>query len=195
MSSTNRSNSRDFHISDYYITPINEIINFLNEFNKHEDILLKPNISILDCCAGGDLNHPMSYPEALKQTGINPANISTIDIREDSLAEIKADYLKYSCKNKHDVIITNPPFGISRQIIEKALEDVKDNGFVIMLLRLNYFGGRLRKDLWDKQMPKYCFVHHKRMSFTDDGKTDSIEYCHMVWQKGYYPEFTKLKVI
>ncbi len=49
-----------------------------------------------------------------------------------------------------------------------------------MLLRLNYFGGKVRSKLWEEHMPKYCFVHNKRISFTDDGKTDSIEYCHMV---------------
>ena len=40
--------------------------------------------SILDCSAGGDKEHGMSYPEALKTFGCN--NITTIDIREDSLA-------------------------------------------------------------------------------------------------------------
>lgn len=195
MSSTNRSNARNTHISDYYITPINKIIIFLNEFNKYENILSKPNTLILDCCAGGDSKHPMSYPEALIKCGVTPNNIETLDIREDSLANIKTDYLTYQCSNKFDVIITNPPFNQARQIIEKALNDVKDNGFVIMLLRLNYFGGKLRKDMWEKQMPKYAFVHSRRMSFTDDGKTDSIEYMHCVWQKGYYPEFTQLKVI
>ncbi|HBF3986180.1 TPA: hypothetical protein KOD80_004273 [Clostridioides difficile] len=44
-------------------------------------------------------------------------------------------------------------------------------------------------------MPKYIFVHNRRMSFTDDGKTDSIEYAHFVWQKGYNPKFSQLKVL
>ena len=35
-------------------------------------------------------------------------------------------------------------------------------------------------------MPKYIFVHHQRMSFTEDKKTDSIEYAHFVWQKREY---------
>ena len=194
LSSTNRSNARSNHAEDYYVTPVSSIIDFLNEFNKYENVFHK-DIHILDPCAGGDIKHPMSYPKALKNIGINPDNISTIDIRSDSLAKVKTDYLKYNCRNKFDVIITNPPFSIARDIIEKSLDDVKDDGFVIMLLRLNYFGGKLRKDMWDKHMPKYSFVHHRRMSFRDDGKTDSIEYQHVVWQKGYYPEFTKLKVI
>jgi len=43
-------------------------------------------------------------------------------------------------------------------------------------------------------MPKYVFVHHRRISFTG-GTTDSIEYMHAVWQIGYKNEFTKLKII
>lgn len=194
MSSTNRTDARKKHVSDYYITPTDKIVDFLNEFNKHEDIFTK-DIHILDPCSGGDDKHSMSYPEALKQIGVNSTNIDTIDIRKDSLADIKGNYLEIDCKNKYDIIITNPPFNIARDIIEKALNDINDDGFVIMLLRLNYFGGKLRKDMWDKQMPKYAFVHNRRVSFTDDGKTDSIEYMHCVWQKRYYPEFTQLKVI
>ena len=191
MSSTNRSNSRDNHVADYYVTPIDKISDFLEEFERVETI--DKNIQILDCCAGGDEKHPMSYPEALSKKGFN--NIATLDIRDDSLSETKGDYLHMDYTNKMDMIITNPPFSLALDIIKKSLEDVKEGGFVIMLLRLNYFGGKIRKELWEKQMPKYCFVHHKRISFTDDRKTDSIEYAHFVWQKGHNEQFTRLKVI
>ena len=191
MSSTNRSNLRDTHIADYYVTPIDKISDFLEEFEKVENV--DKSINILDCCAGGDEKHPMSYPEALIKKGF--INISTLDIRDDSLSETKGDYLHMDYTNKMDMIITNPPFSLALDIIKKSLEDVREGGFVIMLLRLNYFGGKARKELWEKQMPKYCFVHHKRISFTDDRKTDSIEYAHFVWQKGYNEQFTQLKVI
>lgn len=191
MSSTNRGYKR--HKKDYYFTPIKDIESFINEIKKEEPDIFKGRI--LDSCAGGDKERPMSYPKALINSGVQYSKINTIDIREDSRAEIKTDYLKYEVENKYDLIITNPPFKIARDIIEKALEDVNEGGFVVMLLRLNYFGSQKRFDLWQDHLPKYCFVHHQRMSFTDNGKTDSIEYCHMVWEKGYKPNFTALKVI
>lgn len=100
-------------------------------------------------------------------------------------------------KGDFTTIITNPPFNIAEDIIKKALNDVKEGGYVIMLLRLNFFGGKQRlQKFWNEVgLPKYSFVHHRRMSFTSDGKTDSIEYQHAVWKKGYKPEFTQLKVI
>ena len=194
MSSTNRSNasakSRSIN-KDYYVTPIPKIIEFANEVQLYEPNIFKGKI--LDPCAGGDIKHLMSYPEAIVECG--GSRPFTIDIREDSLAELKTDYLTYECKNKYDLIITNPPFNIAKDIIYKALDDVKDNGFVVMLLRLNYFGSKERKDLWEYHMPKYVFVHHQRISFMDGGSRDSVEYVHFVWQKGYKPECSMLKVI
>ena len=64
-----------------------------------------------------------------------------------------------------------------------------------MLLRLNFLETKARKEFFDKFMPEYIFVHHKRMSFIEGGGTDSVAYAHYVWRKGYYPEFAKIKVI
>lgn len=205
MSSTNRGDARNTHISDFYVTPQECILQFFGNWiddlmgEYHDDMLsvgTNPELAKwLDPCAGGDKTHLMSYPEVIKKE-FNPEIIKTLDIREDSLAEKKGDYLTTKIKeNYYDVIITNPPFNIAREIIEKALEDVKENGYVVMLLRLNFFGSNQRFDFWEKQLPTWAYVHHRRMSFTDDGKTDSIEYMHAVWQKGANPAFTMLKVI
>lgn len=220
MSSTNRSKSRETHIADYYVTPVKDIKLFLEEFSDVVNIDWW-TCKILDPCAGGnkkipeyEIAHPMSYPVAFQE--ICPGmdyNIDTYDIREDSLAEHKEDYLKVKLNYQPDVIITNPPFAISMDIIKKALSDVKEGGYVIMLLRLNFFGGDNKQPLFKEFMPEYTFIHHKRMSFTDahdkktgkliykkdgtvkNGGTDSIEYCHMVWRKGYNPAYTKTYLI
>lgn len=152
----------------------------------------------------------MSYSTAIKN--VFDSDVDTYDIREDSLAENKVDYLKTKLDYKPDIIITNPPFNIATQIIEKAIDDVKDGGYVIMLLRLNFFGSDSRKEFFDKYIPEYCFVHRKRLSFVDKkdkygyveidkngnpkrGSTDSIEYAHFIWRKGYKPDYTKLLII
>lgn len=178
MSSTNRSNARDSHVSDYYVTPQKHIKEFLSFWLKDlmdsgmDELKVgeRPDRAYwLDPCAGGDENHEMSYP-AVIQREFEPNVLSTIDIRETSLAENKSNYLLEDITpNYYDVIITNPPFNIARQIIEKALKDVKDGGYVVMLLRLNFFGSKERFDFWENQLPVWAYVHHKRMSFTDGG--------------------------
>lgn len=204
MSSTNRGYDR--HATDYYVTPKQCIKEFLGawfqdlggELNNDEQTLLpdRPDkIRWLDPCAGGDDKHGASYADVLKEEFDAPY-VTMIDIRQDSKAEIKEDYLWWKKgDDKFDVIITNPPFYAAKDIILKALEDVEDGGYVVMLLRLNFFGSNERFPFWENHMPKWVYVHHRRMSFTDDGKTDSIEYMHAVWKKDESPEFTMLKVI
>ena len=188
MSSTNRGADR--HISDYYVTPICEIKKFWDEFKKHNDI--KDIKYVLDPSAGGDNKHPMSYPEVLKDENFE---LITMDIRDDSLATLKGDYLKTTFDKPFDMIFTNPPFCMSLEFLQKALNDVKDGGYVIMLLRLNFLGSGKRNKWLKNNMPYEIYVHSKRMSFTDDGKTDSIEYAHFVWKKGYKTEISKLYLL
>ena len=191
MSSTNRGGHRTKW--DYYVTPKYAIRDFLENFTQQ--ITLEKNALILDPCAGGSKTEDMSYPKVLKEFGFN--NIKTIDIREDSMADTKNDYMKCVIAFPPKMIITNPPFDKSIEIIQKALDDVEDGGYVVMLQRLNFMGGKTyKKVFWDEVgLPQYIFVHRARMGFTGDGKTDSIEYAHYVWKKGFSPEFSNIKII
>ena len=197
MSSTNRHNAEKRHIADYYVTPVKDIITFLGALDEEVSLDIWDK-TILDPCAGGDLSHDMSYPKALREYYAIPDDwngIKTIDIREDSLAETKCNYIETKLDYKPFLIISNPPFNRALEFITKALNDVEDNGYVVMLLRLNFIETKARKEFFDKFMPEYIFVHHKRMSFIEGGGTDSVAYAHYVWRKGYYPEFAKIKVI
>ena len=197
MSSTNRHNAEKRHIADYYVTPVKDIITFLGALDEEVSLDIWDK-TILDPCAGGDPSHDMSYPKALREYYAIPDDwndIKTIDIREDSLAETKCNYIETKLDYKPFLIISNPPFNQAMEFIKKALDDVEDGGYVAMLLRLNFLETKARKDFFDNYMPTWIFVHHKRMSFTDAGGTDSVAYCHMVWKKNDYPKFAKIRVI
>lgn len=197
MSSTNRHNAEKRHIADYYVTPVKDIITFLGALDEEVSLDIWDK-TILDPCSGGDPSHDMSYPKALMEYYAIPddwSGIKTIDIREDSLAETKCNYIETKLDYKPFLIISNPPFNQAMEFIKKALDDVENGGYVAMLLRLNFLETKARKDFFDNYMPTWIFVHHKRMSFTDAGGTDSVAYCHMVWKKNDYPKFAKIKVI
>ena len=233
MSSTNRGAERQ--AADYYVTPIPAITTFLEAFERDRNIQSEkcgqPIIGdaptyILDPSAGGDDENPMSYPAALsdfKPWGTN--TVRTLDIRPDSLAEYRVDYLKDFVPwyreghrldlvegHRPDLIITNPPFSLALSFITKALRDVRPDGLVIALLRLNFLGSMKRQPFWKSRMPITIYVHSERMSFWTEraarlagktwagpsgvkGKTDSIEYAHFVWKQGVYPQFAQLRVI
>ena len=127
------------HWFDYYVTPQSEIEKFLR--SSCFDFV---TADILDPAAGGDESHEMSYPAVIKK--VFGKGIDTIDIRQDSKAAVKADYLLTDCRNKYDIIITNPPWCLAMEFIKKAIDDVKENGVVIMLLRLNFLGSKDRNE-------------------------------------------------
>lgn len=194
MSSTNRSSARDSHVADYYVTPPIDIQEFLDAFlNNHPDIQLD-KMSILDPCAWGNPpDTPMSYPTILEW--YNPKRLITNDIRLDSPAMYHVDFINHDMQpDQYDMTITNPPFNLALDIIKKSLHVTREWGYVIMLLRLNFFGSKWRKSFFDAHMPIETYVHHKRISFAK-GATDSIEYMHCVFQKGYNPPHTKLYII
>jgi hypothetical protein len=239
MSSTNRSN-RGGMDADYFVTPVDTIADFLAAFaqDDHEARFalscnanawhkMKKNVlAVFDPAAGGDACNAASYPAAINLQASRPTLhpkafwpcvIKTMDIRQDSQAMLKGDYLlhKFPPKGRPDVIITNPPFALAQHFIAKALEDVQPHGLVVMLLRLNFFGSEKRREFWEANMPFVTYIHAKRPSFWPEhvspamqewcrandveqkrhGATDSIEYMHCVWQAGWKPRHTLARVI
>lgn len=196
MSSTNRGALRE--VSDYYKTPEKHIINFLDNWYKDDSSLISQTLRVLDPCAGGVIDREgMSYPLALayfcRMQNTSLYDIHTVDIRADSPARVKCDYLARKCpEGSYDLVITNPPFCLALPIIQKAFKD--SSRYIVMLLRLNFFGTKTRKLWWQNNMPEFTYVHSERISFTG-GQTDSIEYMHCVWNKLWHEKYTKLRII
>lgn len=155
-------------------------------------------------------NNEMAYPSVISKD-FGAEDVYTMDLRPDSASDLIGSYIelydKFNGKGvqtewQHDrtecpvvdphVIITNPPFSHAPQIIEQALKDVDGNGFVIMLLRLNFFGSQDREKFFSENMPESIYVHSRRMSFTPDKKTDSVEYAHFVWRPHLNPKSAQL---
>jgi len=175
MSSTNRGAER--RKDDYYVTPDWMVEEFLDIFLQ--DYPLREEAIILDCCAGGCANYDMPYPKALIKRGFT---VITQDIREDSRAAIKADYLAAPAALPYDLIITNPSFTLSVDITIKAINEA---AMVVMLQRSGWIGSNWRKPFWRDAPLCHNYAHNKRPSFTCDGHKDSIEYSHYVFKKGH----------
>lgn len=205
MSSTNRGIIRNAF--DYYVTPQKAIHNFIDNFKDN----LENIHTFFDPCAGGDDNNKMSFPEVLKEY-FPKANIITSDIRSDSLAKNKLDFLTENLLVDHYnnlVIISNPPFDLAEKFIEKALR-LKPK-YVIFLLRLSFFATDKRKNFFQNNMPEYCYILANRPSFipkdlvfeTTDGETktirkgskDSSEYAFFVWSMDWKESYSKTFVI
>lgn len=216
MSSTNRGATPE--ISEYYVTPVEQVELFLREWAKDEPELVSVK-RILDPCAGGTVKEgkihvPMSYSAAIHRvaSGLFPASgfptfhiqIDTMDIREDSAADVKGSYLTTAPANQPDLIISNPPFSLALDFVKKGLKDVRPGGFVVFLQRLNFLGSDKRKAFMQMCPPAYAYVHSTRMGFKkhlaelpmkERNATDSIEYAHFIWKQGLAGRFGQFRVI
>lgn len=153
MSATNRGAVRNEY--DFYATPREPIEKILAEID------FSCISSFVEPCRGDGAIY--NYITCEKDYS---------EIREDR------DYLKmvFDC----DLIITNPPFSIALDFLEKSLKEAKT---VVYLLRLNFLGSQKRKEFWQSNPPSHLFTLSKRPSFTGKG-TDATEYAWFVWDRG-----------
>ncbi len=102
-----------------------------------------------------------------------PNNIITFwcEIKEDR------DYLNFKFPYTIDLIITNPPYSLAQEFIEKSLAEART---IVYLLRLDFFGSIKRHEFWIRNTPTHLYVLSKRPSFIGKG-TDANNYGWFVW--------------
>lgn len=77
------------------------------------------------------------------------------------------------------VIITNPPFSLSWEMLNLWLRQFPD-AYIVILQRLNFKGSQTRHPLM-VTCPPDDYIVPDRPAFRGDGQTDSIEYAWFVW--------------
>lgn len=77
-----------------------------------------------------------------------------------------------------DAVLTNPPYCLAEEFVESCLS--RTAGPVAMLVRLGWLSSQERAPLL-RQMPPDVYVLPDRPSFTGNGKTDSADYCWIVF--------------
>lgn len=98
------------------------------------------------------------------------------------------DYLTTKAPENIGAIITNPPFNLSAQFIEKA---VKEADIVAMLLKSQYWHASSRTNLFEKHPPTWVlplnwrpdFLEHERKEGDKKG-APTMEVAWSVWIKG-----------
>ncbi|WP_413113406.1 DNA methyltransferase [Thaumasiovibrio sp. DFM-14] len=83
-----------------------------------------------------------------------------------------------------DVIITNPPFSLTKEFLRKSFSELAPDGTLIYLQRMNYLGSFDRVPFWQEiGFPDKTPILVPRPSFTGKG-SDSCEYSWMIWDRG-----------
>ncbi len=101
----------------------------------------------------------------------NPDNV-------DDMTDPK-NWLRYD--GRDNCVITNPPFSCAFQILTNALWTCSK---VAMLLRLSFLEPTKERGTFLGNNPPDLVIVLPRISFTGDGKTDSVTCAWMIWD-GY----------
>ena len=119
---------------------------------------------------------------------INRTHDGTINI-QDFLQTTDSDYFDGD-------IITNPPYNLAKEFVERSMETVKSGNYVAMYLKLTFLEGKKRKELFKKDPPKYVYVSSSRMGCAENGELEkdgnwpagAVAYAWYIWQKGFTGE-------
>jgi len=82
-----------------------------------------------------------------------------------------------------EFVITNPPFNCALPIVQQGVEKAK--WAAAFLLRLSFLEPTFDRGGWLRDNPPTRIIVLPRISFTEDGKTDSVTCAWMIWDKRF----------
>lgn len=141
------------------------------------------NKNILEPCAGNG-----HIAKVLKKHGYNVvcSDIIQRDYELDSIG----NFLTRSEQFDGDVI-TNPPYNLAYEFVNKSLELIPNGNKVVMFLKLTFLEGCKRRKLFNTKQLKTVYVYTKRTICAKNGEekffkgTSAVAYAWYVWEKGY----------
>ena len=123
------------------------------------------------------------------------ANIIGCDLVDRGYKDtLVVDFLEHRFDERFDNIVTNPPYSLAQEFLEKSMNIVKENGKIAMFLKIQFLEGSKRKEMFKKFPPKYVYVFSKRQNpwrngsqVDENGKPWASTMCFawFIWEKGY----------
>ena len=169
--------------NDYYATNPKAVEMLLMNYPFHAATILEP------CVGGGHIAN------AINNFFANQRVITGLDLIDRGYPNtIVQDFLTWETDRKFEGIITNPPFSLAQEFIEKGMELLTDDGQMAMFLKIQFLEGAKRKEFFEKYPPKYIYVFRNRMATWNNGnevdpntgKRWATTMCHawFIWEKG-----------
>lgn len=100
------------------------------------------------------------------------------------------DFLKETLDGFEGDIITNPPYSVGLEFVQRALESVRPGGKVAMLLKVQFLEGQKRGAFFKDTPPRIVYISRSRLSCAKNGDFErfpdsAIAYAWYVWEKGF----------
>lgn len=172
---------REREENDFYATPEGATRLFLDNHKIDAETFLEP------ACGQGHISKVL-------EEYFHGTEIISTDLIDRGFGISGIDFLT-NCFKKVDVVITNPPFKLAKEFIEKSLTIA--NKQVIMFAKIQFLETETRKQLFKNTPLKYVYIHSKRVSPMRGGKpldenrkpwSSAMCFAWFVWEKGYAGE-------
>lgn len=167
--------------NDFYATHPTATRSFLDKIIS-DNIRLSPNI--WECaCGEGHIS------KVLKEYGYN---VRSSDLIDRGYGEVKNFLDTTYLENDFD-ILTNPPYKIAEDFVEKAMSLLGKGRKLILFLKIQFLESKKRLELFKKFPPKYVYIHSERQLTSKDGSFEtlnakSIAYIWIIREKGFNGE-------
>ncbi len=167
---------------DFYATP-EETTRAILDVLVLEGSILEP------ACGMGHISKVLKeyYPEN---------EIISTDLIDRGFGEGGIDFLSHDYGRRFDNIITNPPFKLAKEFVEKALTIANDK--VIMLMKIQFLESKGRREFLENSPLKYVYCFSERQATMRNGwevnpKTGkpwatALFLAWFVWEIGYEGE-------
>ena len=170
--------------NDYYATNPKAVEMLFERYEVRGNTFLEP------CVGGGHIAKAVD-----KLIGDKLEETTYLDIVDRGYPNtIVKDFLQYKTNKRYDIIISNPPYSLAQEFIEKSLSLLSSKGHCIMFLKLQFLEGAKRKEFFEKYPPKFIYVFRNRMATWNSGnefdpntgKRWATTMCHawFIWEKG-----------
>lgn len=154
---------------DAYYTPESAVKTLL----EHVNITGR----VMECCSG-------EGAIALPLVG-HGCSVVTNDLNPDMPSLLHRDATRVGwwegLANPYEWVVSNPPFAVASQIVPLAHRYARVG--IAMLLRLSWLEPCADRVEFLSQYPPTTLIVLPRISFTGNGKTDSVTCAWMVWSK------------
>lgn len=100
------------------------------------------------------------------------------------------DFLKETLDGFEGDIITNPPYSVGLEFVQRALESIRPGGKVAMFLKVQFLEGQKRGAFFKDTPPRTVYISRSRLSCAKNGDFErfpdsAIAYAWYVWEKGF----------
>lgn len=165
---------------DYYATNPLAVSMLMDKYKFRGKTFLEP------CVGEGHI-----AKEVLKHMTLESTFLDIVDRGYENT--IVTDFLQWETDKKFDIIITNPPYSLAKDFVEKSLSLLNKKGQIAMFLKIQFLESDIRKVFFKNYPPKYIYVFSDRMPTWNNGnpvnpktgKKWQTTFCHawFIWEK------------